>query len=400
MASRGFSAENHQPVPFYRNVKILAVLLQIAFVLIVALVFWTLYSNMVAGLRRANIPLGFGFLNLTAGFAISETSIPYGPQNTYARAFIVGVINTLRIAVLGIILATMLGVLVGIGRLSSNWLLRTIAGTYVAIFRNTPLLVQLLFWYVAVILKLPRVRDAVGIEGVILASNRGLVVAWPRATETYGAWVHWLVAAVVAGVAVFVARRLQLARRDRPGAALPYALLAALLLMLIGGVVVAMTTGNSPLRIDQPTLGGFSFRGGATLTPEFFALLLGLVVYTAAFIAEIVRGSIQAVSKGQREAAQALGLSPLQTLRLVIFPQALRIMIPPMTNQYLNLTKNSSLGIAVGFADLFSVSYTILNQSGATVQVILLVMVSYLSVSLLTSFLMNIYNSRMRLVER
>lgn len=400
MASTGFTAENHRPVPFYRNVKVLAVLAQIGFVVLVGLLLWTLYSNMIAGLRRASIPLSFNFLQLTAGFAISESSIAYGPQNTYARAFLVGIINTLRIAGLGIVLATILGVIIGIGRLSSNWLLRTIATTYVAIFRNTPLLVQLIFWYVAVILKLPRVRDAVGINGFVLASNRGLAVAWPRASDTYASWMPWLVAALIVGVATVIGRRWQLARRDRPGSALPYGLLAAALVALVGAIIIWLTTGVSPLRIDQPELGGFNFSGGATLSPEFFALLLGLTVYTAAFIAEIVRGSIQAVSKGQREAARSLGLNPFQTLRLVIFPQALRIMIPPMTNQYLNLAKNSSLGIAVGFPDLFSVSYTVLNQSGATVQVILLVMLTYLSISLLTSLLMNIYNSRMRLVER
>lgn len=400
MASPGFAAENHRPVPFYRNVKVLAVLAQIAFVALMGMLLWTLYSNMLSGLRRANIPLSFNFLTQTAGFAISESSITYGPQNTYARAFLVGLVNTLRVAGLGIVLATILGVLIGIGRLSSNWLLRTVAGTYVAIFRNTPLLVQLIFWYVAVILKLPRVRDAVGINGLILASNRGLAVAWPRATDTYGAWVPWLIAALVVGVGVVVARVVQLARQDRPGAVVPYGLLAAAIVTVVGAIITRLITGTSPLRIDQPILGGFNFSGGAALSPEFFGLLLGLTLYTAAFIAEIVRGSIQAVSKGQREAARSLGLTGAQTLRLVIFPQALRIMIPPMTNQYLNLAKNSSLGIAVGFPDLFSVAYTILNQSGATVQVILLVMLSYLSISLLTSFLMNLYNSRMRLVER
>ena len=400
MASSGLSAEQHRPVPFYRNVKVLAVLAQIAFVALVALLFWTLYTNMLQGLRRANIPLDFGFLRLTAGFAIAESSIPYQPSNSYARAFAVGIVNTLRVAGLGVILATILGSLIGIGRLSSNWLLRTVSGAYVAIFRNTPLLVQLIFWYVAVILKLPRVRNAVGINGVILASNRGLAVAWLAATESFGAWLPWLWAGVAAGVLAFAARRWQLARLDRPGSAVPHAFLAAGLTVLVGALVVFATTGSVPLAIDQPVLGGFNFTGGAVLSPEFFALLLGLTVYTAAFIAEVVRGGIQSVNKGQREAARALGLSPAQTLRLVIFPQALRVIVPPMTNQYLNLTKNSSLGIAVGFPDLFNVSNTIFNQSGRSVQVIALIMASYLSVSLVTSFLMNLYNSRIRLVER
>jgi len=399
MASTGFTAKDHQPVPFYRDVKMLAILAQVAFVIVVGALLWWLASNMLNGLRRSNIPLGFSFLRQAAGFAIAE-GIPYQPSDTYARAFVVGLVNTLRVSVLGIFLATILGILIGIGRLSSNWLLRTVAGTYVAIIRNTPLLVQLIFWYVAVILKLPRVRDAVGINGVILASNRGLAVIWPVATDSFAAWRPWLWAGVLVGIVVFALRRWQLVRADRPGSALPHGLLAAGLTVLLGGVVVWATQGGSPLIADRPVLGGFNFSGGATLTPEFFGLLLGLTLYTAAFIAEIVRAGIMAVSKGQREAAQALALTPMQTLRLVIFPQALRVVIPPLTNQYLNLTKNSSLGIAVAFADLFYVANTINNQSGAAVQVILLLMVSYLSLSLFTSLLMNIYNARMRLVER
>lgn len=399
MASTVVSSTEHQRVPFYRDVKILAILAQIAFVILMALFFWWLYQNMVAGLRRSRIPLGFGFLNQTAGFAISE-GIPFQPSDTYTRAFVVGIVNTLRVAVLGVILATLLGGLIGIARLSSNWLLRTIAGTYVAIIRNTPLLVQLVFWYIAVVLKLPRVRDAIGLNGVFLVSNRGLAVVWPRATDSFAAWTPWLWAGLILGILTYIWRRRQLARQDRPGAAWPHGWLVAGLVVLIGGLVVFATSGSGPLALDQPELTGFNFRGGATLTPEFFALLLALTIYTAAFIAEIVRGGIQAVSKGQREAAQALGLTPGQTLRLVVIPQALRIIIPPMTNQYLNLTKNSSLGIAVGFADLFYVATTVNNQSGAAVQVIMIVMLCYLSLSLLTSLVMNIYNARIRLVER
>lgn len=399
MTSGSLARPDQQAVPFYRNVKTLAVLAQIGFVLLMGLFFYWLYSNMSASLQRSRIPLGFGFLRQSAGFGISE-GIPFDPSNTMARAFLVGIVNTIRVAILGVILATILGGLIGIARLSSNWLLRTIAGTYVAIFRNTPLLVQLIFWYIAVILKLPRVRDAVGINGVMLLSNRGLAVAWPRTTDSFGAFTIWLWLGVVALIVGYVARRWYLNRADRPGSALPHGLLASGLTVLIGALVVWATTGGSPLAIDQPELTGFNYQGGATLTPEFFGLLLALTIYTAAFIAEIVRGGIQAVNKGQREAAQALGLTSGQTLRLVIIPQALRIIVPPLTNQYLNLTKNSSLGIAIGFPDLFYVATTINNQSGAAVQVIAIIMVSYLSLSLLTSLIMNIYNSRIRLVER
>lgn len=399
MASRSFSPV-HRQVPFYRDVKVLAILAQAAFVVLVGLFFWYLYSNMMQGLRRINIPLRFDFLRLTAGFAISESPITYQPTDTYSRAFLVGIANTLRVSVIGIILATALGILVGLGRLSSNWLLRVVAGGYVAIIRNTPLLVQLIFWYIAVILKLPRVRDAVGVPGFIAASNRGLAVAWPRAGESFGAFRPWLYAALLVGALVFVARRWQLARADRPGAALRWGLLAAALTAVVGGVVAQAVTGTSPLVIDRPQMGGFNLTGGVTLSPEFFALLLGLTIYTAAFIAEIIRAGIQAVHKGQREAARALGLSPMHTIRLVIFPQALRVIIPPLTNQYLNLTKNSSLGIAVGYFDLFNVSNTIANQSGRSVQVVAILMASYLSLSLITSALMNFYNRRIRLIER
>lgn len=399
MARATFSANDHRPVPFYRDVKMIAILAQVAFVILIGFVFWFLYSNAASGLRRSRIPGGFDFLWLTAGFPISE-GIAFQPTDSYARAFLVGLVNTLRISVLGIVLATLLGMVIGIGRLSTNWLLRSICTTYVEVIRNTPLLVQLIFWYVAVILKLPRVRDSLGINGLIFVSNRGLTVAWPQATPSFGGWRPWLVAAVIAAVLVYLWRRRQLARRDRPGAKLSLALLVAVITATIGALVVYMTVGAAPLALNRPVLQGFNYRGGATLTPEFFALLLGLTVYTAAFIAEVVRGGLQAVNRGQREAARALALSPAQTLRLIIFPQAMRVIIPPLTNQYLNLTKNSSLGIAVGFFDLFNISNTIFNQSGRSVQVIAMVMASYLTVSLITSAVMNVYNYRIRLIER
>lgn len=399
MVSPNLSRADHQAVPFYRNVKTLTVLAQVAFVLLMGLFFYWLYSNMTASLQRSRIPLGFGFLQQPAGFAISE-GVAFDPSNTMARAFVVGIVNTIRVAILGVVMASILGGLLGIARLSSNWLVRTIAATYVAIIRNTPLLVQLIFWYIAVILKLPRVRDAVGVDGLFLISNRGLAVAWPQANESFGAWVPWLWAGLIVGIGVFWARRWQLQRQDRPGSALPLALLASGLTVLLGFIVAWLVSGATPLLVDRPALGGFNVRGGAALSPEFFGLLLALTIYTAAFIAEIVRGGILAVNKGQREAAQALGLTGAQTLRLVIIPQALRVIIPPLTNQYLNLTKNSSLGIAIGFPDLFYVATTINNQSGAAVQVIAIIMVCYLSLSLLTSLIMNIYNSRIRLVER
>lgn len=399
MASQPLRARDHQPVPLYRDVRVIAIMAQVAFVVLIGLLFWWLGTNMLTGLRNSNIPLSFDFLRQTAGFAISE-GIRYQPTDTYARALLAGVVNTMRVAVLGILLATILGTLIGIGRLSSNWLLRNVTGAYVALFRNTPLLVQLLFWYLAVILKLPRVREAIGIEGLFFVSQRGLAVAWPRATAAFDTWAPWLWGALFAALVAYGVRRWWLRRIDRPGAAWPAALLALLLVALLGLLLTWLITGSSPLRLDRPALTNFNFRGGATLTPEFFGLLLALTVYTAAFIAEIVRAGILAVNKGQREAASSLGLTPAQTMRLVILPQALRVIVPPLTNQYLNLTKNSSLGIAIAFPDLFYVGTTIINQTGATVQVIVMIMAAYLSLSLLTSLLMNLYNARIRLVER
>jgi general L-amino acid transport system permease protein len=400
MSASGFTAEDHQPIPFYRNVNTLKIVLQGVFVALVSLLFWWLIGNMLTALRRSNIPLGFDFLSLTAGFAIADTAVPYQATDTYARAFLVGIVNTLRVCAIGIVVATILGVVIGIGRLSSNWLLRSLASAYVEVIRNTPLAVQLIFWFVAVILKLPRVREAVGIDGVVYLSNRGLTLAWPAATASFGAWAPWLWAGLAVGVGAFALRRALLRRADRPGSAWPLGLLAAGVTVLAGFLATWAITGASPLVIDRPVLGGFNFSGGVTISAAFFALLLGLTIYTAAFIAEVVRAGIQSVSKGQREASQALGLSPGQTMRLVVFPQALRVIVPPLTNQYLNLTKNSSLGILVAFPDLFFVATTVNNQSGRAVQVVAIVMGCYLLVSLLTSLVTNLYNRRIRLVER
>jgi general L-amino acid transport system permease protein len=464
-------------IPFYRDVRTLAVLAQAAFLLAIVITGYYLVSNVTAGLRASNIPLGWGFLRQEAGFAISEGPL-FDPAESYARAFVVGAINTVRVAISGIILATVFGLLVGIARLSSNWLLRSLATGYVEVVRNTPLLVQLVFWYFAVILKLPDIGNSQNLgDGLLFASNRGLSLTWPRISPSGQALIFWAVGALVAAVVIGLVYRRIRVQQGRIESGLAPALIALLIVLATGYAITALTASlpeevaytlqrgdrgmifhdrngdglfspelDQPLRYmpvtllaadssrlgaaltdsggafrffdlpqegaalawntpspivwDEPVLQGFNYRGGQLLSPEFAALLLGLIVYTAAFIAEIVRGGMNAVPKGQWEASRALGLSGGQTLRLVILPQALRIIIPPLTNQYLNLTKNSSLAIAVGYPDLFNVSRTIFNQSGATVQMFILIMATYLALSLLTSAFMNWYNRRMALVER
>ena len=386
-------------VPFYRNVKVLSALAQIVFVLLVVFALTVLLRTMLAGLRRSNIPLGWEFLGQTAGFAIPESGIPYQPTDSFGRALLVGVANTLRVSLLGIVLATLLGVTVGVMRLSTNWLLRTIATAYVELFRNIPLLVQLIFWFTAVILKLPRVRDSVGIPGWFLANNRGITVVWFTPGPGFAAWQPWLWAGLTTLPLAFLARRAQLARQQQPGSPLPLALLASGAVVLLGAVVATLTAGT-PVLLDQPMLQGFNYTGGVSFSAAFFALLLGLTIYTAAFIAEIVRAGILSVNRGQREASLALGLSSFQTLRLIVFPQALRVIIPPLTNQYLNLIKNSSLGFAIGYFELFNVSNTVQNISGRVPQVVVLMMLLYLSLSLGTALLTNLYTRRVRLVER
>jgi general L-amino acid transport system permease protein len=388
-----------QRIPFWRDVRAIAVLLQIAFALAVMFLFWFLYRNMMAGLESANLAPSFRFLSQEAGFPIAE-GLPYDPSDSYGYAFLVGIANTIRVAVVGIILATILGITIGMFRLSNNWLLRSIAIVFIETLRNTPLLLQLIFWFF-VTRAFPRVQESIAVGNVMYMHNRGVSLAWPAAGAAFAAWMPWLLAALIVAVGVFIGRRVQLKRADRPGLSWPWALLGAFVVALLGWVVVSMTSGQGvPLLIELPELQGFNFVGGVTVSSNFFALLTGLTFYTAAFIAEIVRSGVMSVSKGQREAARALGLNAGQTMRLVIFPQALRVIIPPTTSQYLNLAKNSSLAIAVGYQDIYNISQTIFNQTGQAVPVILMMMASYLAVSLFTSLLMNWYNRRMQLVER
>jgi general L-amino acid transport system permease protein len=466
--------------PFYRDTKIIGIILQVLFALAVFLFGWLLYSNMVSELsaisNSAGSPLTWNYLGQTAGFEISEGPV-FRPEESYFRAFLVGLANTLRVSLVGIILATLLGVLTGIARVSNNWLLNKIAQVYIEVFRSTPLLVQLLFWYFGVIAALPDVAAATDLGGLGFLSNRGIFLTWPYLSHTGTPWLWWLLGGIAAGVLAAWLRRRAKARQGIPGGGSLLGLLVFAVVALVGFVYVSgsaglpdttayelrrgdrgtlyvdananrqydagvdgtlayvpitlldgdgavlgaeYTDGNGdfrffdlpaegasliwttppPVVVSEPLRQGFNFRGGLSLTPEFAALLLGLVMYTGAFIAEIVRAGITAVPKGQWEASRAVGLSTGKILQMIVLPQALRVIIPPLTSQYLNLIKNSSLAIAIGYPDLFYVARIIVNQSGAEVQTILIVMATYLSISLLVSALMNWYNQRVAIVER
>lgn len=366
---------------------------QLIFLVVVISVFSFLYGNMTESLSRLGLTFHFRWLQQQAGFGISE-GIAYDLTDSYGRAFFVGIVNTVKVVVFGILFATTIGLVAGLARLSSNWLVRSIATVYIEVFRNTPLLLQLLFWYGAVILKLPTVREAVNLLDRVFLSQRGIYIPRLMLSEQREAWTAFLAAAVVASVAVYFARRRQLQRLDRPGFPSLWGLGALVVLLAAGWAIF-----GSPVEMELPVLQRFNFTGGWQLTPEFSALLLGLSVYTGAFIAEVVRGGIQAVPKGQREAAAALGLRPFHVQYLVVLPQALRIIVPPLTSQYLNLAKNSSLAVAIGYPELFNIGTTTMNQTGQTLPVFMVIIVSYLSISLLTSLFMNWWNRRLAYVQ-
>jgi general L-amino acid transport system permease protein len=376
------------------NERLAGLVWQIAVVgIAIAVVTW-LWSNALHNLSARRISTGFAFLGREAGMPIADAWLAYSPQNTYLRAFIVGIVNTLRVAVIGILLATVLGTVIGIARLSSNWLLSRLAAVYVEVLRDLPLLLQLLFWYV-LMQGLPAARAAWMPIGGVYLSNRGLVL--PSIPIEKGNL--WMVGTVAVGLMALYALRRRLVARQlldgRPRRLWPHAL------VLVVGLPALVSWGlGVSWTITMPELQGFNFVGGMTLTPEYFALLVALVTYTSAFIAEIVRSGIQAVPRGQWDAAMALGLRRSFVLQHIVMPQALRVIIPPMTSQYLNLTKNSSLAVAVGYQDIVSIANTTLNQTGQAIEAIALIMLVFLTISLGISLFMNWYNARIALVER
>ena len=383
-------------VVFYNDPKFRSIAYQFILCAVVGFLVYGATRNAIDNLARAQIASGFGFWNTTAGFDISQTLIEYSARgSTYGRAFWVGLLNTLLVAGLGIIFATILGFIIGISRLSSNWLLSKVAGGYVETIRNLPLLLQLLFWYNAVLKALPDIRESIVVGGAFL-NNRGLFLPEPVFKSGFGAVAIVGLVGIAGSIAFYLWAR---KRQERTGQQAPVFWVAVALVLGLPLAVFALA--GFPLGFDFPKAGRFNIVGGVEVLPEFAALLFGLSVYTAAFIAEVVRAGILAVSRGQSEAAYSLGLRPGPTLRLIVVPQAMRVIIPPLTSQYLNLTKNSSLAVAIGYPDLVQVfTGTVLNQTGQAVEVVAITMLVYLVISLTTSLLMNIYNSRMALSER
>jgi len=382
-------------VAWWRNPVVRGLLAQLIVLGAILALGYYLVSNLLVNLEERRIRTGFGFLQQQAGFAIGESVISFAPTDTYARALLVGVLNTLKVSLIGIVLATILGTVMGIARLSTNWLVAKIASAYVEITRNIPLLLQLFFWYTVITQLLPDVRSALEpMPGVVL-SKSGL--QYP-AVIYEPALLPIIIVFAVSVVAAFVYRA-QMYRRQAETGQEPKLLLPMLGILILPALVLYFILGQ-PGELDVPEFRTFNYRGGSSVTPEFLALLIGLSFYTGGFIAEIVRSGILGVPWGQSEASAALGLRRGLQLRLVILPQALRIIIPPTTSNYLNLTKNSSLAVAIGYPDLVSVGNTTLNQTGQALECIAIMMAVYLTISLLISAYMNWYNRRIALVER
>ncbi|MEP9371181.1 amino acid ABC transporter permease [Mesorhizobium sp. KR1-2] len=380
---------------FFNDPKIRGLIYQVVlFALLVGFIYW-IVGNTVENLRRANLSTGFDFLNGRAGFDISETLIRYSSNDTYWRALLVGLTNTALVAFVGTITASVIGFVIGVGRLSENWLIRKICTVYVEIFRNIPPLLVIFFWYLGVLSALPQPRESIALPFGAYLNNRGFFLPGPIWGE--GAWLIPIAIVVAVALCWFVARRAR-QRQEATGEQFPVFLTSVAL--LVGLPVLAFVAAGFPLTFEFPQKSTFNLLGGSQIRPEFLSLYLALSFYTAAFIAEIVRAGILGVSKGQTEASYALGLRRGQTLRLVVVPQALRIIIPPLTSQYLNLTKNSSLAIAIGYPDLVHIGGTILNQSGHSIEIVAIWMVVYLGLSLLISGFMNWFNAKMALVER
>ncbi|WP_407183239.1 amino acid ABC transporter permease [Bradyrhizobium centrosematis] len=366
------------------------VAVQLAFAAILGWIGYEIISNARANLENQHIAAGFGFLRNNAGFDVNQTLIPYTGSDTFLRVFVVGLLNTLMVSVVGIVFATLIGFIIALCRLSPNWLLSRVGGIYVEVIRNLPLLFQMLFWYLAVLAALPNPRQSISLLGIAFLSNRGFVVPSPIGERGLVPFLAMLALGIVAALALRIYARRALFEEGRMIRIWPY-----VLSLLFGLPLATMLVFGLPFTFELPQLRGFNFAGGSRIIPEFVALALALSTYTAAFIAEIVRAGILSVHKGQMEAGSSLGLSRGNTLRLIVVPQAMRVIVPPLTNQYLNLTKNSSLAVAIGYPDLVSVfAGTALSQTGQAIEIIAMTMGIYLLISLLTSAIMSVYGWR------
>lgn len=379
---------------FLLDVRFLQILVQIVFIVILVSIGFILYNNLTISMQKSGYTLGFSFLKLPAGFAIMDRLVDFSPSDTNLRAIYVGLLNAILVSFLGIIFSTILGIITGIAQLSSNFFARKIATIYVEVLRNVPLLLAILATYSLILFSIPRVENALIFGNTIVLSNRGLVVPLPVPSETWFPFliINLIIAILILGVLIYIIQKKQ---KDAW-----IVFLIGLLLYLGLSFVIFQIFQIKPFTWDLPLKQGLNFQGGKTFSPEFIALLVGLVLGSSPYIADTVRAGIQSVGKGQREAAQAIGLSGYQTFRLVIFPQAMRVIVPPMTSNYLGITKNSSLAAAIAYPELFGISGTIINQTGRAIEMMAIVMIIYLTLSILTSLFMNWYNDRVRIVER
>jgi general L-amino acid transport system permease protein len=383
-------------VPLWRDERVLKAAAQVVSSLVVfGFLYWAI-GNFLQITEQRGMSLSYKFLDEAAGFPIKESFIPYDSTMTFGRAVLVGLINTLMVSLWGILFATLLGFVVALMRLSSNWLISRIGLAFIEFHRNIPLLVLLFLWYFGVFTRLPQVKDSLTLPGPIYINQRGFYLTWPHLAEGGELFLYSLVAGILLAIIAWVVLR-RIRETKGQETYFGWVSLGVLVLLPLGGWFAA---GGHPLWLDVPVLKGFNFQGGLRLTTEFTALMIGLAMYTAAFIAEVVRAGILAVQKGQIEAARAVGLRYSQVLMLIIVPQALRVIIPPLISQYLNLIKNSSLALAIGYQELFAIGKVTINQAGRAVPVFLLIMGTYLAISLLTSLIMNIYNKRVQFIER
>jgi general L-amino acid transport system permease protein len=384
-----------EKVPFWLDPKKRAILFQFITFCMLGLLAYYLVSNVLINLQKQKIATGFGFLRKEASFEVGESLISYSAASTYGRALLVGALNTIKVAFIGVVITIILGTIIGVARLSTNWLVSKLATLYVEVMQDIPVLLQLFFWYAIFYETLPSPQQALNPGAGIYMSNRGVAFTIP---EWHPAHPTMLLAFVVGCVIVYVIRRWARKRQERTGQFFPTFRVG--IAILFGLPLITWLAFGTPLKMDAPKLVGFNFEGGLMVSPEFIALLMGLILYTAAFVAEVVRAGIQSVSKGQREAAMSIGLRPTFVLNLVILPQALRVIVPPLTSLMLSLTKNSSLAVAIGYPDFVSVANTTMNQTGQSIEGVALIMAVYLFFSLSTSAFMNWYNKRVALVER